>query len=245
MSKIKQSILIVSMLVALVVLSACGTNKLTDLSSTATDLLANTSQSALAAPNTQALTQSPELLAAYESALAAIYAKVNPSVVNIEVYQPASSVMQNLPNDLPFTNPFTNPNNNDQNNNPNNDQNNGSNNSQDDTPVPAGLGSGFVWDEQGHIVTNNHVVDGATRLTVRFASGLSLPAEIVGVDPKSDLAVIKVDAPAGELVPVDVAEFQPGQGWPDRCGDRQSVRPRRHDDHGHYQRPGSQPAGHR
>lgn len=218
MSKMKQSILIISLLIAVVVLSACGTNKLTDLSSTASDLLASSSQSAQAAPSTQTIPQSPELLAAYEGALAAIYEKVNPSVVNITVYQKASEAMQNLQDQMPFfdpnqnpfnnpnANPFNNPNNDQNNNNNNNDQNNSQNGSQGDSEIQAGLGSGFVWDEQGHIVTNNHVVENATKLTVTFADGTTLPAEVVGVDPKADLAVIKVDASAADLVPMDVAD---------------------------------------
>lgn len=76
-----------------------------------------------------------------------------------------------------------------------------------DTPQYAeGLGSGFVWDDQGHIVTNNHVVAGAERLTVIFSDGLSLTAEVVGRDPESDLAVIKVDATDIDLKPVTVAD---------------------------------------
>ncbi len=76
-----------------------------------------------------------------------------------------------------------------------------------DTPQYAeGLGSGFVWDTQGHIVTNNHVVDGAERLTVIFSDGLSLPAEVVGRDPESDLAVVKVDPTGIDLKPVNVGD---------------------------------------
>jgi serine protease Do len=56
-----------------------------------------------------------------------------------------------------------------------------------------GAGSGFILDEQGHIVTNNHVVSGAERVTVIYANGIEADAEIVGVDEDSDLAVIRVD----------------------------------------------------
>ena len=48
-------------------------------------------------------------------------------------------------------------------------------------PQQRGQGSGFVWDKQGHIVTNNHVVDGAEKVTVTFADGLTLEAEVIGV----------------------------------------------------------------
>ena len=61
--------------------------------------------------------------------------------------------------------------------------------------VPRGEGSGFVWDSEGHIVTNDHVVSGATKLQVTFADGTTVDAELVGADPDSDLAVIKVDPP--------------------------------------------------
>lgn len=63
-------------------------------------------------------------------------------------------------------------------------------------------GSGWVYDDQGHIVTNYHVVEGAELMQVDFPSGFKAYAELVGVDPDSDLAVIKVDAPAEELFPL-------------------------------------------
>jgi serine protease Do len=70
----------------------------------------------------------------------------------------------------------------------------------------SGLGSGFVWDSLGHIVTNNHVVEGAARIRVIFADETTLTAELVGSDPQSDLAVLKVNRPAGELFPVEMAD---------------------------------------
>ncbi|MCL4878832.1 MAG: trypsin-like peptidase domain-containing protein [Anaerolineae bacterium] len=69
-----------------------------------------------------------------------------------------------------------------------------------------GLGSGFVWDTEGHIVTNYHVVGDAKRIDVTFFDGTFARAEVVGLDPDSDLAVIKVDVPAEKLVPVVVAD---------------------------------------
>jgi 2-alkenal reductase len=64
-----------------------------------------------------------------------------------------------------------------------------------------GEGSGFVWDKDGHIVTNYHVVQDAEEVEVTFRDGERLPAEIVGTDPDSDLAVLKVDRPADLLRP--------------------------------------------
>lgn len=65
-----------------------------------------------------------------------------------------------------------------------------------------GEGSGFVVDTQGHIVTNNHVVVDTSELLVTFHDGTVLTAKIVGTDPDSDLAVIKVDAPPESLRPI-------------------------------------------
>jgi S1-C subfamily serine protease len=65
-----------------------------------------------------------------------------------------------------------------------------------------GTGSGFVIDQQGHIVTNNHVVEGAEDVQVTFADGTSVRAQVIGTDPDSDLAVLKVDVSASELYPV-------------------------------------------
>jgi 2-alkenal reductase len=70
----------------------------------------------------------------------------------------------------------------------------------------AGAGSGFVIDTEGHIVTNNHVVEGADSLIVRFSDGTTERAEIVGRDPDSDLALIKVNRPADQLVPVPLGD---------------------------------------
>ncbi len=68
------------------------------------------------------------------------------------------------------------------------------------------LGSGFVWDMQGDIVTNNHVIDGADQITVTFADGTMVDGKVVGADPSSDLAVVKVNAPAALLHPVQMAD---------------------------------------
>ncbi len=69
-----------------------------------------------------------------------------------------------------------------------------------------GEGSGFVWDKEGHIVTNNHVVEDADRVEVVFADHSVAEAEVLGTDPDSDLAVIKVDVPAERLKPVTLGD---------------------------------------
>jgi S1-C subfamily serine protease len=126
------------------------------------------------------------LQASYE----AIYDAVLPSVVSIEV---TSTVVQNTPSlpSLPFD--FGLPQDGNQDNNQQEYQ-------------ESGAGSGFVWDTEGHIVTNNHVVDGADNIRVIFADGTSVAGEVIGSDSASDLAVVKVDVPAAELTPIQVTD---------------------------------------
>ena len=64
------------------------------------------------------------------------------------------------------------------------------------------LGSGFVWSSDGIIVTNNHVVEGASRVSVIFSDGTQVSAKLIGVDPDSDLAVLRVDAKNLTAAPV-------------------------------------------
>ncbi len=70
----------------------------------------------------------------------------------------------------------------------------------------GGLGTGFVFDQNGHIVTNEHVIDGATAIEVDFHSGYKTTATLVGADKDSDIAVIKVDAPSSELHPLPLGD---------------------------------------
>jgi putative serine protease PepD len=67
-------------------------------------------------------------------------------------------------------------------------------------------GSGWVFDTDGHVVTNDHVVDGAQSISVRFWNGKTYTAKVVGTDKSTDLAVIKVDAPASMLHPLQVGD---------------------------------------
>src|SRR5947207_2366001 len=64
------------------------------------------------------------------------------------------------------------------------------------------LGSGFVWSSDGIIVTNNHVVEGASKITVNFQDGSQHTAKLVGVDPDSDVAVLRVDARSLPAAPI-------------------------------------------
>jgi 2-alkenal reductase len=73
------------------------------------------------------------------------------------------------------------------------------------SPVPQGTGSGFVYDTLGHIVTNDHVIDDGLQLEVNFANRTSEPAQIVGRDPDTDLAVLQIQPPAG-VEPVQLGD---------------------------------------
>jgi len=80
--------------------------------------------------------------------------------------------------------------------------------------IPQGAGTGFVWDESGLIVTNYHVVQGANRVMIRLQDQSSWEAEIIGVAPDKDLALLKIDAPEEHLIPLplgDSAELQVGR----------------------------------
>jgi len=68
--------------------------------------------------------------------------------------------------------------------------------------IPEGTGSGFIWDQAGHVVTNYHVVRGASGARVTLADHSTWPAKLVGVYPDNDLAVLKIDAPADRLTPI-------------------------------------------
>ncbi len=124
----------------------------------------------------------PASIAAIERAIESIYNQVNPSVVNIQVLQKAQALPPGFPGIPGFPQQ------------PGPSQ-----------PFSRALGSGFVWDADGHVVTNNHVVAGADRISVTFYDGTIVSASLVGADPDSDLAVIKVDAPR-QLQPVTMAD---------------------------------------
>ena len=105
-------------------------------------------------------------LEADQETLANLYEQITPSVVSIQVTSRASAI------DLP-----------------------GFNFPQDEAPLQQGQGSGFIYDNEGHIVTNNHVVEGAEEVTIVFYNGFWAAAEVVATDPQADLAVLKVTPP--------------------------------------------------
>ena len=76
------------------------------------------------------------------------------------------------------------------------------------TQEKEGSGSGWVLDKQGHIVTNYHVVQDSDIVNVTMGEGESFPAEVIGVDPRNDIAVLKVDVDPGFLFPVTLGESE-------------------------------------
>ena len=86
--------------------------------------------------------------------------------------------------------------------------------SMDVMQVPSGTGSGFLWDERGHVVTNFHVVRGASAARVTLADQSQWEAKLVGVFPDRDLAVLRIGAPREKLKPVALGssrDLQVGQ----------------------------------
>ena len=119
---------------------------------------------ASAAPSAPQALSAGTVFDALELTLGEIYEQVTPSVVNIQVVGEASA----LPQDHPVIPGFP------------------SDPSLPQEPLPQqGLGSGFVWDEEGHVVTNNHVIAGAQEIRVTFSDDTTVPAEVVGTDPHS------------------------------------------------------------
>jgi len=124
-------------------------------------------------------------LESLQAAYIEIYEKVIPSVVSISSTRMVEGAgFGDLP-DLPFE--FDGP-------------------DQDFQFPSSSSGSGFVWDTEGHIVTNNHVIEDGDVIRVNFFDGRSVVADLVGADADSDLAVLKVDLPAEELVPISVSD---------------------------------------
>lgn len=142
-----------------------------------------------AQPAAQLSQDEANLIAAYEQALIDIYRNAVPSVVNIRVTQ---KVEAQTPEQFDFGFPFG---------------PEGSPRSQSPEEFyNRGQGSGFVWDKEGRIVTNYHVIAEATDVEVAFADGATAKAEVLSSDPDADLAVLKVDLPATELQPLALGD---------------------------------------
>jgi serine protease Do len=137
------------------------------------------------APSASALSNTNQI----EDQLVALYHNANPSVVSIQVREPAtaetSQQMPTLPQ-IPGFPQFQFP------------------QQQQQDQYVYGQGSGFVYDTAGHIVTNFHVAGNADQIQVIFADGTSLDATLVGGDPDSDLAVVKVDPSKVDLQPLAI-----------------------------------------
>lgn len=73
------------------------------------------------------------------------------------------------------------------------------------TEIPQGSGSGFIWDNQGHVITNYHVIQRAQGAKVTLSDATTWDAELVGYAAEKDLAVLKIKAPVGKLIPIPVA----------------------------------------
>lgn len=193
---------IVPLLLLLSALTGC--NSITASAQSAPTAMQQPETAAVAAPDTSPSTSAPvtlsknETMATIESALEDIYTRVNPSIVSIQVTQKTEIDTPNFPTlpDFPgfrffFGQPQL----------PQGDQ----------SQLPQefyqhGAGSGFVWDKAGHIITNNHVVESADKITVSFPDGTIAEATVVGTDPDSDLAVLKIDLPAEQLQPVEMSD---------------------------------------
>jgi serine protease Do len=209
-------ILISLFLVLAIGLAACAPGVVPTLSAVGGILQSQTSNAKVAAANPAPLASSPAqsvVAGDLQSALEKVYDQVNPSVVSIRVrVNAADQLQQMLPNmpDLPNlpNSPFRfffGPNGQQS---PQSPDSPGTPQQEPQTPqYGVAQGSGFVWDKSGHIVTNNHVVDGSDKIYVTFSDGTTLPATVVGHDPDSDLAVIKVeDASKVDLQPILVGD---------------------------------------
>jgi putative serine protease PepD len=130
-------------------------------------------------PTASTATQTPASSSTSRTTVGAIYEQANDSVVEITVNSQSAAGSEESPFPFGGTQP---------------------------KQTQQAQGSGFVYDTDGHIVTNDHVVDGATSVKVTFANGKTYDATVVGTDPSTDLAVIRVDAPSSMLHPLDLAD---------------------------------------
>jgi serine protease Do len=172
-------VIISSLLVILLAFSGCA-GQSTSLSNVETPI-SNTTQDVLSSSSVSTLTD-------IEAILENVYTEVNQSIVNVRVVQKQEVALPTVPEIPGFPD-------------------SGSPFSQGPQEYYSkGLGSGFVWDLDGDIVTNNHVVSGADEISVTFQDGTTVSGEVIGSDVDSDLAVVKVDVAADKLQPVQLAD---------------------------------------
>jgi S1-C subfamily serine protease len=98
--------------------------------------------------------------------------------------------------------------------------------------IPQGTGSGFVWDTQGNIITNFHVIQNADAAQVTLGDQSNWKAQVVGVAADKDLAVLRIDAPAKSTSPYSSGNIQGITSWPERLCHRQPFRSGPIIDHG-------------
>ncbi len=126
----------------------------------------------------QSSARAPEALSA---SFVEIASRVEPAVVNIDTMQIQTDIAEGDNEDKPDRNS----------NNPLYDM------LRRQRPQPTrGVGSGFIIDPKGYILTNNHVIEGASRITIGLATGERFRGKVIGIDKETDLAVIKIDAPS-------------------------------------------------
>src|SRR5258708_451175 len=132
---------------------------------------------AIAQDGPQSAARAPEALSA---SFVEIASRVEPAVVNIDTMQVSTDIAETDNEDKPErnqSNPFY-----DMLRRP--------------QPLPArGVGSGFIIDSKGYVLTNNHVIDGATQIMIGLLTGERFRGKVVGIDKETDLAVIKIEAP--------------------------------------------------
>jgi len=176
--------------------------------SVATFNFTKTAKAAVAAPAAPALDDnSVGALLTLDRAMETLAARVTPAVVNVTVVS-KSNAQQSGPEGMPDMQQFFGP------GSPFGHQFGRQFNvpSQPQNPVEHGLGSGVIISPDGYIVTNNHVIDGAVDIRVTMSNREVLPAKLVGADPLTDLAVIKVNATNLPSVPWgNSAGLHPGQ----------------------------------
>jgi serine protease Do len=145
---------------------------------------ANAAKATQAAAPTQASATVNLTTVQEQDAYEQIYSNVNPSVVNIRVVEKASASTSTT--DFTFPNipgfQFTDP------------------NQQQQDSVTQVIGAGFIYNKNGYIITNNHVVENADRIVVTFADGTEAEAKLIGTDVSTDLAVIQVTGVDSSLI---------------------------------------------